>query len=227
MKFIDKIDIKETSDGSVTLIHPILSDSYHSMQGAIEEALHVYINPNITNSDTKHLKILEMGFGSGLNALLSAIEASQKGVCIEYHTIELYPVSPIVAQKLNYTDIIKCQLLELDIKSVFEKIHAAEWDVKTKITDNFILKKIYGSFISVELENGFDRVFWDAFSPDTQPELWSEELFSKVYGILSSDATLTTYSAKGDVKQALRAAGFTVKRLKGFGTKRHMIYAKK
>lgn len=223
-----------TEDGTQTIIHPVYSDTYHSIQGALSEARHVYINAALKSLNEPQIKVFEMGFGTGLNCLLTLYESLETGVNIDYHAIELYPVPNSVTDKLNYVEKlysaetdIKHNFCEETLNELFKKIHTTGWGDKYHIHELFSLVKIRSSFLDATIEEDFDVVYWDAFSPDTQPELWSEEVFTKIYSSMRVGGVLTTYSAKGDVKRALRNAGFNVERMKGFGTKHHMLKAVK
>lgn len=194
-----------TDDGSSTLRSPIFGELYHSSRGAVGEAEHVFIR-FLHDRD----RVLEVGFGSGLNAWL----AIQTGLRLTYTTIELYPISIETATKLSYSS------------PHFMELHHAPWGVKHKIDERFELLKIEGDLLDISLTaDSFDTIFFDAFAPDIVPEMWSTEIFKKLYMALSPSGQLLTYSAKGSVKQALRAARFEIERLPGALGKRHMIRA--
>lgn len=204
--------IIQTLDGSSTICSPHFNNElYHSSAGAIAEAMHVYIRFLKPNQS-----VLEIGFGSGLNALL----ALQTNLKLNYTSFELYPIDLETAQQLSFCSP---QLLAL---------HQAPWNETTQITQNFNLKKIN---INIEdtklfeenLTNQYDLVFFDAFAPDVVPQQWSEDIFKIIYSHMNQGGELVTYSAKGIVKEALRAAGFTVKREKGALGKHHMVVATK
>ena len=209
-------EIELTEDGSATLVHPLLGDRYHSTRGAIGESKHIFIDNGLRLINKKKIKILDAGFGSGLNALLTLWYAEENGLHIDYHTVELYPIDIPTAGRLGYTD-----------KKEFMQLHKAQWGSETRITDFFTITKSETDLADGEFGDGFDLVYFDAFSPDTQPELWSEEMFRKIYGCMTEGGVLVTYSAKGDVKRALRNAGFEVHRLQGALGKRHMLKATK
>lgn len=222
MNFIEA-DIQNTKDGSDTVVHPIYKDLYHSLSGAIEESLHTYINAGLRNMlHRRTVKILEMGFGTGLNAFLSICEVSDLKVKVLYHAIEAYPLDMSSVLALNYPQGSREKFREL-----FLSLHKAAWDEDYVVSDNFILKKIYSKIEDVSLEGGYNLIYYDAFAYDSQPELWSDEIFLKIYNSMDSGGILVTYSSKGVVKQSLRRAGFTVKRRKGAGEKRHMVVAVK
>ncbi len=209
--------VEETSDGSQTLIHPILGDSYHSLNGAVAESLHIYISAGMRSLPSAELSIVEVGFGSGLNAVLTAEEAQHSGRGVEYTSLELYPVSLDVAASMSYAE-----------REHFMPLHRAPWGARCSITPLFSLLKEQVDIIEYDFGvERFDLVYFDAFAPDTQPQLWSEELFARIFCSLRSGGALVTYSSKGIVKRALRAAGFIVQRLAGPAGKRHILHARK
>lgn len=208
--------IKTTDDGSQTLIHPLSGDGYHSMRGAEGEAMHVFIREGFLWTDADSVRVLEVGFGSGLNALLTAREAEKRNKPTEYHTIELYPVEESIISEMGYAS-----------DPLFGALHKAEWGRIVNISPFFSIKKIGASLLNYKFDTTFDLVYFDAFAPDTQPEMWSEQVFQNIWDHMSKGGILVTYSAKGDVKRALRGAGFEVKRLAGALGKRHMLRAVK
>lgn len=208
--------IERTADGSDTLRHPVTGDTYHSLRGALGESLHVFIDNGLATVDKSTLSILEVGFGSGLNAWLTLEYAGGRGMTVEYTGVELYPVTIETARKLNYTD-----------DPLFMALHESPWEEPSPIIPCFMLTKTGMDFAAMEFNRTFDIVYFDAFSPDTQPELWTANVFSKLYGAINPGGILVTYSAKGSVKRALREAGFEVERLPGALGKRHMLRATK
>ena len=214
--------IEPTADGSATLRHPILHESYHSLRGAIGESEHVYIGHGFrfvaeTWEEAGHsgpIRLFEMGFGSGLNAWLTLLAAETFACPVEYRAVERYPIDPTVAARLGYTD-----------DSRFMQLHNAPWGCCERITPYFSLEKLNGALESMEIRSVFDLVYYDAFAPDVQPELWSTSLFTKIGTMMRPGGVLVTYSAKGSVKQALREAGFDVHRLPGALGKHHMLRA--
>lgn len=214
-------EIIETEDGSQTLRHPVLGDTYHSLRGAVGEAEHVFIRAGFDYSEKDPVKILEVGFGSGLNALLTLRRSIGTERRVEYHALELYPVGMETILRLNY---LSC---DDPLQERYLLMHSAPWNKPTLIGERFSLKKIKESLVDTELDTIFDVIFFDAFAPDTQPELWSETVFRKLYEHTAEDGILVTYSSKGDVKRALRNAGYEVVRLQGALGKRHMLRAHK
>lgn len=217
--FTAKIDA--TADGSSTLLHPILGDSYHSLSGAVEEGLHVYINAGLAYDESKiEMKIFEMGFGSGLNCLLTIDYAFKNTLSIDYYAIELYPLDGEISQQLNYENFVDIRAFEL-----YKRLLSAPWGEKIVLTPQISVTKIFGDITKCEIPVDLDLVYYDAFAYDTQPQLWSSEIFSRVAKSMKMGGVLTTYSSKGAVKEALRSAGFEVKRLVGAAGKRHMVRA--
>jgi tRNA U34 5-methylaminomethyl-2-thiouridine-forming methyltransferase MnmC len=185
------------------------------MRGAVGESRHVFIEAGFNFAAGADVRVLEVGFGTGLNAWLTLAEAEKSGRRVEYSAIELYPVDVATASKLGYTRDER-----------FALMHRAPWGVRNEISPLFSLEKIEADLTSMELVgSGVDVVYFDAFAPDTQPEMWSLAIFEKLYEVMSEGGVLVTYSSKGEVKRALRAAGFTVERLEGALGKRHMLRA--
>ena len=208
-----------TSDHSHTLFSTKAQQTYHSAEGAIMESGHVYIAPTFTHfQDKEEIKILEIGFGTGLNALLTLHAAEKASKVIHYETIEPDPIPEKLYTQLNYPD-----QLHID-PSLFLKLHQMPFGQTFDLPHFHFIKQntTIGEYSSGE---SFDAIYYDAFSPDAQPEMWTSELFGKMYQLLSPNGILLTYSAKGMVKKALRAAGFQVKRLPGAGSKHHMLKA--
>ncbi len=212
-------EIKITEDGSHTLFVPEIDECYHSTKGAVQESRHIFIEAGLKQCQKDEINILEIGFGTGLNTLLTALESD---IVVSYTTVELYPILPEQALKLNYSE-----LLENESSKLFEKIHTCELNKAVKITDNFTLTKLHADFTKLELKDKFDVIYFDAFSPEKQPEMWSEEMFQKLYDSASENAVLTTYCAKGAVRRAMKSAGFSVERLPGPPGKREILRARK
>lgn len=212
-----KRELKVTEDGSHTFYMPDLDEHYHSTHGAIQESMHVFLNAGFNYSEKETINILEIGFGTGLNCYLTALEAKKQNKKVIYHSIELYPLEKELVDKLNYAD--------QDNLDLFKSLHSCEWNKDVPITDNLILQKLQGDLTTYQFPQTYDLVYFDAFAPDVQPDLWSLEIFEKIYQSTNSEAFLTTYCTKGIVKRALRAAGFKVKRLPGPPGKREMLRA--
>lgn len=212
--------LQQTEDGSSTLYIPHLDEHYHSVHGAIQESLFVFIGNGLQQlSGNVNVKIFEVGFGTGLNALLTLDFALSNGLNVDYCAIEKYPLAEDEYTRLNYTDKYP------HLKDAFMLMHQSEWDCTTQVTENFRLTKIHGDLVKCAIGEGFDLVYQDAFAPDKQPELWSEELFQKLYQSMNGNGILVTYSAKGQVRRNMQSAGFTVERLPGPPGKREMLRA--
>lgn len=218
--------IIETADGSHTLYSEKWKENYHSLNGAITESALVFIEnglrylPSIINP----LKILEVGFGTGLNALLSWQEVHSITRRIHYVAIEPEPVEKEIWSRLNYSGFLEGGTQH----SAFIDIHEAVWGSPVYIGENFILNKIQLKFQEIELQEGvFNLVYLDAFSYDAHPELWEESIFRKLYAAMSKGGILTTYAAKGEIRRSMQAAGFVVERLPGPPGKREMLRAQK
>jgi tRNA U34 5-methylaminomethyl-2-thiouridine-forming methyltransferase MnmC len=213
-----------TADGSFTLYNSEIDEHYHSVYGAIMESRHVYIKAgfDFVAERNLHMNILEVGFGTGLNALLTSIEALRREVKVNYIGVEAHPLSCSIIGKLNYPSLLH----EPKAKGFFDEMHSTPWNFPAYIHDGFILNKIHAKIEEVGLQpQQYNLVYFDAFAPDKQPDIWLPEIFSKIYQCLITNGVLVTYSSKGTVKQALREAGFEVERLPGPEGKRHMIRA--
>lgn len=215
-------EIIETSDGSKTIRIIDLDENYHSHHGALQEAKHVFIQYGLDYfKDKKNLSIFEMGFGTGLNAFLTAIETIHSDKKIEYTGIEAYPVSEEEVHLLGYN-----QLMGAEFSELYDKIHSVEWGSLQEITPNFKLHKIVNKIESVELKaNFFDLIYYDAFGPRAQDEMWTVELFQKMFNSLRVGGVLVTYCAKGQVKRNLKEVGFKIEALPGPPGKREMTRA--
>jgi len=212
--------IRNTADGSHTIYVPALKEHYHSVNGAVIEAKHIFIDAGFCFFNEKLIRILEIGFGTGLNAFLTCIEAINNNIETNYHSIEKYPLSLQMVSKLNYVNNYKSSE-----RNLFYKMHISKWDNTIDIDKNFLFKKINADFTKYNIKEKYDIIYFDAFSPDVQAEMWTLDNFVKLYDCLNTNGLLVTYSAKGIVKQNLRSAGFTVKRLPGPPGKHHILRA--
>lgn len=207
----------KTNDGSPTLYSQTFNQTYHSSHGAIAESEHVFIKNGIEwylkNNDSQKISIFEMGFGTGLNCFLTEKFALNHKITIEYLSIEKFPIE---------TALIKEIASVLDDSKHFESIHQTPWEEWIASHTNFKYKKTLGDLLDFNFESSIDIIFYDAFSPNSQPELWSAELFHKLYKSLNPMGILTTYCAKGQVKRNLKEAGFDVLSLTGPIGKREM-----
>ncbi len=210
-----------TEDGSYTLYVSEIDESYHSTHGAIQESTHIFINAGLNQCKKQTINILEVGFGTGLNTLLCALDAQESKKQIHYSSLEKFPVSIEKAFQLNYSR----QIGNDAASQLFSKIHRTEWEKEQPISENFTLKKIKCDFTTFRWDKTYDVVFFDAFSPEKQPEMWTTEQFQKIYNACNEGAILTTYCAKGIVRRALQSAGFTVERLPGPPGKREILRA--
>ena len=174
-------------------------------------------------STQTNLSILEIGFGTGLNAFITFLEADKKNIKINYVGVESYPIASDEVEKLNYVAELKAENNQL----VFNEMHTISWDEKQTISDNFLLTKRKQFFADINDENTFDLIYFDAFGATNQPELWTEEIFQKMFTALKVGGILTTYAAKGSVRRAMQSVGFTVERLAGPPGKREMLRAVK
>jgi tRNA U34 5-methylaminomethyl-2-thiouridine-forming methyltransferase MnmC len=201
---------------------PALDEHYHSHFGALTESKHIFIDAGLANIKTKDISILEVGFGTGLNALLTAIYGSDNQVTIHYVTLEKYPVGPSLLSRLNYPSMTSAGDREL-----FESIHNAPWNKPVRLTPWFTLEKRLMDLTSASVEGLFDLVYFDAFGPGKQPEMWSREVLEKIAAVTHTGTVFVTYSAKGELKRTLRALDFEVTRLPGPPGKRVMTRAVK
>jgi len=213
-----KREILITSDGSTTIHLPDWNEQYHSKNGSINESLHVFIKNGLKEVAAKEVSILEVGFGTGLNCFITYLEAERK---INYVGAEAYPVTSDEVEKMNFISILDAEKEQ----KVFEKMHKVSWEEKHNITNEFSLEKRKQFFEEITDENAFDLIYFDAFGARVQPQLWTEEIFTKMFIALKENGILVTYSAKGSVRRAMQAVGFTVERLPGPPGKREMLRA--
>jgi tRNA U34 5-methylaminomethyl-2-thiouridine-forming methyltransferase MnmC len=214
-----------TKDGSHTVSIPERNVTYHSIHGAIQESKLVFIKEGLLYQlqrlSSVRLNIFEMGFGTGLNALLTLIEGEKFQQKIYYETADLFPLSSDEIKLLNYCE----QLQRPDLQKTFEQLHNCEWEKEITINSNFHLKKTKDNLLNFETSETFELVYFDAFAPNAQPELWAKEIFEKMFSILKPAGTLVTYCSKGDVRRAMQSSGFTIEKLPGPPGKREMIRA--
>ena len=237
-----------TKDNSHTIFLPHLNEHYHSIHGAIQESDHVFIKNGLEyyvntfiKTNSKHpsplvdpsrlqregqgevlkklnISILEIGFGTGLNALLTLLKASEfSQVQINYSTIEAHPLPMEIIEQLNYTSILGL--------SSFNLLHLTEWNKPIEITNNFTIHKIHNTLQQINLTEKYHIIFFDAFAPEKQPEMWTKEIFEKLFLHLHPQSILVTYCAKGIIKRTLKEIGFSIEALQGPPGKREMIRA--
>lgn len=214
-----------TQDGSHSIFEQNLNAHFHSLYGAIAESQHIYINHGLMEAlkSKTELRIFEMGFGTGLNAYLSLLNAIDLDVQICYTTIEKEPLSIEMAEKLNFEDFLDHSKLKVS----FMDLHKSEWNTLINFNKSFQLYKINGSFEDFQTDNRYDLIYYDAFGPDVQPTLWNLACLRKLYLMLDEDGFLITYCAKGQVKRDLKIAGFLVESLTGPLGKREITRARK
>lgn len=211
-----------TADGSHTIYVPELDEHYHSIHGAVQESMFIFIENGLRYCKTDPVSVLEIGFGTGLNALLTAINANSGFREVNYTSIEKNQLSNEIIESLNYPEYAGENGVE-----TFRLIHSALWNTRVNVCHNFNLKKISADFTKYSLTGTYDLIYFDAFGPDKQPEMWSRELFAGIAAVTNRNGIFVTYSAKGEVKRSLRACGFEVTLLPGPPGKRQMIRAVK
>ena len=222
-----------TADGSHSLHFPSVGESYHSVHGAMLEAQHVYIAPCFEPQAKANpsVEVLEVGFGTGLNAFLTLCKSVEYGVAVNYTAIEAFPLAEDVYSRLNYPEVYNKLYgndLALDLESLFHDLHTAEWGREVEIMPNFRLTKLCGKLQETELPaDTFHCVYYDAFAPQYQPEMWTADLFVRIVAAMRDGALLTTYCCKGDVKRAMKANDLKITKLHGFAGKREMLKAVK
>ncbi len=217
---MDELEIIITSDGSHTLRNNLLNETYHSIHGAVQESMHVFIRNGLDYfwqmNQARHVSILEVGFGTGLNALLTLQYAQRHSIRTRYQTLELFPLPPEMWSKLNYGD---------SDAQHFTAIHEAPWDSECQITKEFSLIKQKASLLETELDYPWDLIYFDAFAPSVQPDLWKYEPLQKVTDKLNPGGVFVTYSAKGQLKRDLKTLGLAVETLPGPPGKLQMVRA--
>lgn len=219
--------IIRTADGSTTIYLKDWDEHYHSRHGAIQEAYHVFIRMGLEPAIEKFngkIRIMEIGFGTGLNAYITLLEALMLGLNISYTGIEAYPVAEVEWRALNYTRELNSST---ELEGLFEKLHETPWETPETITPNFILQKRKQFFHDIDDSSAFDLIYFDAFGARVQPELWEQDIFQKMADALSPGGILVTYAAKGSVRRAMQAVGLEVEKLPGPPGKREMLRAVK
>ena len=211
-----------TSDGSHTIFVPELNEHYHSVHGAVQESEFIFIKSGFDFCTANPLSVFEVGFGTGLNALLTAITTLSSDKQVHYTSIEKYPVGSTLINTMNHHLYAGESGWEIS-----NLLHSSPWDSWVKICKNFNLKKINEDFTTFTITGKYDLIYFDAFGPDKQPEMWTHEVFEKISSITNANGVFVTYSAKGEVKRNLKSCGFEVTLLPGPPGKRQIIRAVK
>lgn len=222
-----EIELRQTTDGSSTLYNATLGEHYHSMHGALQESQHIFLSSALVHRaslSAGDLHLLEVGFGTGLNALLTLLWAEREHRPVAYTTLELYPISLELARSLEFP--IEGYSIK-EVRMRLDQLHAASWGEVVELTPYFSLEKLQIDLCGYRSESKFDVVYFDAFSPEVQPDLWEEEIMTCLYRATKGGGVLTTYSAKGEVRRRLQRAGFVVERLPGPIGKREILRANK
>ena len=219
---MDSIQVIATGDGSHSLLNTALQETYHSRHGAVQESSHVFIDHGLrvvqAIQPRKEIRLLEVGFGTGLNALLTFMESQRNHLPVVYESWELHPLAPEIVQQLNYGAMLGDPM-------AFEAIHQVPWEINTALSPEFVLFKHKGNVLADEFKGMFDLIYYDAFAPSKQPELWSLEMLKKVTDQLGPGGVWVTYCAKGQVKRDLASLGLMVETLPGPPGKKEMVRA--
>lgn len=211
-----------TADGSKTIFIPEWNEHYHSSHGALQEAQHVFIRNGLNAATADYVTVLEMGFGTGLNALLTFFAAEKRNQYVHYIGIEAFPPSPEEIAAMDYASFAT----DAGTAAVYDSMHAAPWEQPCSLSEHFVLEKQQCILENAKVQPGtVDLIYFDAFGPRVQPELWTLEIFQRLFGWMAPGGILVTYCAKGQVKRDLKAAGFLVESLPGPPGKREMTRA--
>lgn len=212
------LEVEVTGDGSATIYLPEMDEHYHSVKGALAESRHIYRDCGFLHrSDGQRLRLLEVGFGTGLNAVVTAMAANETRP-VHYITLEKFPVDGTLLRQLGHDRLADA--------SLYDMIQAAGWNTPVEITPYFTLEKRISDYTADELPEGIDIVYFDAFAPEKQPEMWTAEAFTRLRDVMNQGAVLTTYCAKGEIRRMLASLGFSVERLAGpVGGKREILRA--
>jgi tRNA U34 5-methylaminomethyl-2-thiouridine-forming methyltransferase MnmC len=223
---VENIQLIQTADGSSSLLNVALNETYHSTHGAIQESAHVFIKNGlqffVEKKHNSSVSVFEVGFGTGLNALLALLFSKEKNIQVDYTSIEAFPIDWETARQLNYPAQLN------GVENHFAQLHEVEWNKKIKITDSFSLLKVKTNIQNFDsLVNQFDVIFFDAFAPAKQPEMWELPVLEKVTRSLKSNGVFVTYCAQGQLKRNLKSLGLVVESLPGPPGKREMVRAMK
>ncbi len=215
-----KLEIITTADGSHTIYLPELNEHYHSVHGAIAESRHIFINAGFYARKSNHVNIFEVGFGTGLNALLTCLESKATQCTVTYCALEPFPLDEKIWKLLNYPQMLG----NSEASNWIMKLHNASWNTQIRISEQFIFMKQKSGLAEAKIPyRAFDLIYFDAFAPTVQPELWSQEVFEKLFRACVAGARIVTYCAKGEVRRKLQRAGFRVERLPGPLGKREIL----
>lgn len=218
-----KREIITTNDGSKTIHLPDWNESYHSIHGAVQEAKHVFIKSGLSEITKQEVNILEVGFGTGLNAMLTLNKAKETKQKIHYFGLEAHPVILDELKGLKYEDLLEIK----ENEKLFWQLHSSEWNMTNSITPLFDLYKIQLFLDDFNPpKNGYDLIYFDAFGPRVQPEMWSKNVFEKLFKSLKNEGIFVTYCAKGQVRRDLIEVGFQVEKIPGPPGKREMLRGK-
>ncbi|RNC89458.1 MAG: SAM-dependent methyltransferase [Allomuricauda sp.] len=210
-----------TGDGSSTIHIEDWNEQYHSKHGAIQEAYHVFIQNGLHLFKQPSIHVLEMGFGTGLNALITLLESNKLKLDVKYTGVEAFPISKMEFDQLNYVEELNAH----EVRQQFKRMHDFEWGKQLQLTNNFSLQKRNCDFFEVADVEVFDLIYFDAFGARVQPQLWTAEMFGIMYNALKPKGVLVTYAAKGSVRRAMQEVGYAVERLPGPPGKREMLRA--
>ena len=217
------IILAPTEDGSPTLYNPVFGEHYHSIHGAVQESMHIFIEAGLhswlKNSTKQSLHVLEVGFGTGLNALLTALDGQSQELSLHYTILELYPVQEDIYSQLHF------DIKHPNSDKCLQELHTAPWDkaITLQCNPHFTLEKRHCALQEFSATRPIDLIYFDAFSPEAQEELWDEAIFKVLYDTSHSGAIIVTYCAKGEVRRRLQRAGWQVERLAGPPGKREML----
>lgn len=221
------MEIIKTGDGSHTLYSPQFNEIYHSRHGAVEESKHVFIKNGLqylVEQGYKEVRLFEVGFGTGLNAILTLVAAEEMDIKVHYETIELYPVPIAMVRELNYAALLHSE----KYSAIYDSLHTSSWDAAHEIIPGFTFKKIHASLLDSQLTtDNFQLIYFDAFGPTHQAEMWTVDVMHKLYSVTAENGVLVCYSSKSAFRRALQDAGFVVSKPRGPHGKREMVRAEK
>jgi len=218
-----KLELRQTADGSSTFFVPELNEHYHSTNGALQESNHIFIGCGFNSLAHAELHILEVGFGTGLNAWLTALSAAAKNVRVAYTSLEKFPLNAGDVALLNYPSGAKTK----EEAALFYALHESPWEVWQQLTPHFSLLKLRCELQDFASTEKFNLIYFDAFAPAVQPDLWTEKIFTTMFNALKPGGILVTYCAQGQVKRNMKGAGFSIERLPGPPGKREITRAVK